>query len=115
MEAWRNLGQEPVICHNRMRAVSLGEEDTASITSKMSNSSSDPDVSAGNNNNSGSDMNADSNDNTFSLKTYISSITSGSEPAERMKWEVNRSDVNEAENRSMSWKERMNDYSFMKR
>lgn len=110
MEAWRNLGQEPVVCHNRMRAVSLGEDDTSSITSKLSTSGSEQDVMS----------NSPMNDNTFSLKSYISNITRSPEKpvesfrrGEMMNNMNTRLDMNE--NRSMSWKERQNDYSFMKR
>lgn len=105
-----------MVCHNRMRAVSLNEEDAASITSKLSAANSDLDLNGVGNNNGSLDSSFDgcnNNDNTFSLKSYIVNIASN-QPIQ-MKRELNKSDISEKKNMSVSWKDRQNDYSFMKR
>jgi len=99
-----------VVCHNRCRAVSLGEEDISSklTSSAINNSNGSLDNSFDNNGSASNNP-----DNTFSLKSYIVNIAAN-EPV-HMKRELNKNDISERQGMDISWKERMNDYSFMKR
>jgi len=119
MEAWRNLGQEPVVCHNRMRAVSLNEDDTASFA-RITSASSENEVQPGSNSPTSSNNNlntvAENNNKDGgqaapSLESYITTITSNTS----VEAKSHCRHVPHAENRKISWEERMNDYSFMKR
>ena len=131
---------------NRMRAVSLGEDDTVSICSngKLSTANSDPDTlnssfdsnssMAGSGGQNGGGQNENNNNLSFCLKSYIVNLSANQhrEPEAMMRraapagvgsggGAVNKSSDmvmnsgGEAENMAISWRERMNDYSFMKR
>lgn len=114
MDMWRNpvtMNGGDVVCHNRCRAVSLGEEDISSkLTSSIINNSNG---SLNNSFDSSSNNGGNNPDNTFSLKSYIVNIAAN-EPV-HMKRELNKNDISERKGMDISWKERMNDYSFMKR
>jgi len=118
METWRNLGHEPVVCHNRMRAVSLNDDDTASfarITSASSENEVQP-TTTSSNNNLNTVVENNNKDQAPSLESYITAtITSSSANNRSVEAKTHCRHVPHAENRKVSWEERMNDYSFMKR
>eukprot|EP00088_Acartia_fossae_P064800 TRINITY_DN7981_c0_g1_i2.p1 TRINITY_DN7981_c0_g1~~TRINITY_DN7981_c0_g1_i2.p1 ORF type:complete len:164 (-),score=59.96 TRINITY_DN7981_c0_g1_i2:763-1254(-) len=128
---------------NRMRAVSVGDDDTVSICSngKLSTANSDPDTlnssfdsnSSVSGQNGVNGQNENNNNLPFCLKSYIVNLSANQhrEPEAMMRrapagvgsggGAVNKSSDmvmnggGEAENMAISWRERMNDYSFMKR
>jgi len=117
MDMWK-ANNNDIVCHNRLRAVSLGEEERDAI-SKITAANSDSDFSnqpSLNNSFENDTAAGNNNDNSFCLKSYIVNIAAN-EPVNMKKERQGHDDVSEARNpnMAMSWKERQNDYSFMKR
>jgi len=111
MDMWR-ANNSDIVCHNRLRAVSLNEDDIA--FNKMNGAGSDSDFSSSNQSSlNNSFENENTGNSSFSFKSYIAA----NEPV-NMKLERdgrNKEDGTDARHMNLSWKERQNDYSFMKR